>query len=212
MVTWPPAPIGTTVRLAAVSPLEKLRLAMVGVLVPAGYTVTRLAVLGAVTVIFSTTASASAATLSTPATVMSRAPSAPSGFGASAQYSRQLISWMALTFGDEGRWDSEDRCASGSTQNIIGEQHTLADGTVTTLTLPSVNVTSIQVWDLTRTTNYVLNLDYQINQLGVLTQIQRVTGGQIGDGALVLVDYAAASQNSSAYDTLANTATFRVDL
>jgi hypothetical protein len=134
------------------------------------------------------------------------------GFGASAQYSRQLISWMALTFGDEGRWDSEDRCASGSTQNIIGEQHTLADGTVTTLTLPSVNVTSIQVWDLTRTTNYVLNLDYQINQLGVLTQFQRVTGGQIGDGALVLVDYAAASQNSSAFDTLANTATFRVDL
>ena len=134
------------------------------------------------------------------------------GIGASAQYSRPMASWVTLTFGDDVRVDREDRSASGTVQSIIGEQHTLADGSVTMLKLPAVNEASIHVWDLSRTTNFVNNLDYRITQVGALTQIQRLTGGHIGDGALVVVDYSAGLQDSSSFDTVANNASFRVDL
>jgi hypothetical protein len=134
------------------------------------------------------------------------------GVSASAQYSRQPADWMTFTCGDSGSWDREDRSASGTAANIIGEQHTLSDGGVTLLNLPSINQASIQVWDQSRTTNFVNNVDYKITQVGVLTEIQRLTGGQIADGALVLVDYSAALQDSTSFDTLANSAMFRVDL
>ncbi len=134
------------------------------------------------------------------------------GAAASAQYSRQPAGWVTFTCGDSGSWDREDRSASGAAEIIIGEQHTLVDSAVTLLNLPSIDPASIRVWDPSRTTNYVNNLDYQITQVGVLTQIQRLTGGQIGDGALVLVDYSATLQDSTSFDTLANSAMFRVDL
>lgn len=133
------------------------------------------------------------------------------GVGANAQYSRPLASWVTLTASDGGSWDREDRNASGSEQTIIGEPHAHSDSTVTFLNQPTVNEASIQVWDTTRTTNFVNNLDYKITQVGTLTQIQRLTGGQIADGSAVAVDYTAGLQNSSSFDSLANNASFRVD-
>ena len=135
------------------------------------------------------------------------------GVGASAQYTRPLASWMTITCGDGGRWDREDRSASGTAQTVIGEQHTLSDGAVTLLNLPSANAASIKVYDATNSTHvYVANLDYRITPQGVLTQIERLTAGQIANGAQVAVDYSAALQDSASFDTLANDASFRVDL
>ncbi|MEI8290410.1 MAG: hypothetical protein WCH99_13150 [Verrucomicrobiota bacterium] len=133
------------------------------------------------------------------------------GVGANAQYSRPLASWVNFTANDGGSWDREDRNASGTVQTIIGEQHLLSDSTVTFMNQPTVNEASIQVWDTTRVTNYVNNLDYKITQVGTLTQIQRLTGGQISDGSLVAVDYTAGLPNSSSFDSLANNASFRLD-
>src|SRR2546430_3921385 len=54
--TWPPAPTGTVTRLAPVQPGVKLRLDAVGRATPVGYTVRKLADVGAVTVTLRTTA------------------------------------------------------------------------------------------------------------------------------------------------------------
>ena len=135
------------------------------------------------------------------------------GVGAGAQYTRQLASWASFLCGDDGRWDREDRNASGTEQNIIGEQHTLSDSSVTLLQLPLVNEASILVYDATNTTHiYTRDVDYRITPRGALTQIERITGGQISDGAAVRVDYSAALQDSSSFDTLGNNANFRIDL
>ena len=134
------------------------------------------------------------------------------GVGAGAQYSRQLASWVAVSGGDDGRWDRQDQDTSGTTQNIFNERHQLSDNTGTPLNQPLVNQASIQVWDKNRTILYSNNLDYMVFQVGVQTQIQRVIGGEIPDGSLVLVDYTAAAQDSGSFDTLANNANFRVDL
>jgi hypothetical protein len=66
--------------LAEVSPEEKFRFDTLGVVSPAGYTVRKLALLDAVTVTFSTTATASAGTESMPATVRLSTLPFPTGF------------------------------------------------------------------------------------------------------------------------------------
>ncbi|HLP75538.1 MAG TPA: hypothetical protein VK327_01360 [Candidatus Paceibacterota bacterium] len=134
------------------------------------------------------------------------------GAGVSGQYTPTLSSWARLTVGEGVRWDHEDRDASGITQSIINETHALTDGSVTLLTQPNVDVTTIAVWgDSAHTVSYFEGVDYRVIPRGTFTEIQRIPGGTIPNGATVYVDYSAQLQNSASYDTFANTASFRLD-
>lgn len=134
------------------------------------------------------------------------------GAGLSAQYSPTLSSWARLVVGDSVHYDHDRREASGVLQNIIGEALTLTDGIVTLLNQPNVAPGTIHVWgDAAHSIAYFAGVDYEVIAHGDFTEIRRVPGGTIPNGATVYVDYAATQQGSSAYDTVANSANFRLD-
>jgi hypothetical protein len=78
-VTFPPVPTGITTRLAIVCPARKFRDDASGGVAPVGNTVSHPGEVGSVTVMFITTAVASAGTPPRPATCTSTTPPAPSG-------------------------------------------------------------------------------------------------------------------------------------
>ena len=135
------------------------------------------------------------------------------GAGLNTQYTPTLSTWSQLTVSDDVHFDHEDRNASGLTQNILSESHTLTDGNVTLLSQPDVTAGTVHVWgDVAHSLAYFEGVDYLVISAGVYTQIQRVPGGTIPNGSVVYVDYTAKLQGKAAYDTLANTAMIRLDL
>ncbi|HEX9047092.1 MAG TPA: hypothetical protein VF988_08690 [Verrucomicrobiae bacterium] len=135
------------------------------------------------------------------------------GAGLNAQYSPALSSWAQVMVSDDAHWQHDDRDASGQSQNVIGEAHALTDGAVVLLNQPGVLAGSIRVWgDSAHTILYVEGIDYLVMSHGSFTQIERIPGGTIPNGANVFVDYSATLQGSAGYDSLANNASFRLDL
>lgn len=134
------------------------------------------------------------------------------GLGLNETYTKRLDRWGRLTLGYGGLLDHEQRDTSGPSQFILGETHVLSDDVLTFLAQPRVNRLSIQVWDASGNVLYRELLDYLIIPHGERTQIQRVVGGQIPNGASVRVDYSVAPQPSDSYSTFANQFQIRLDL
>ncbi|GBD86181.1 hypothetical protein BMS3Abin03_00091 [bacterium BMS3Abin03] len=90
----------------------------------------------------------------------------------------------------EYRLRGVDRASQASrTQLILDEEHSLTDGTIELLDNPDVILESVVVTDFKDTYIYVENLDYLLIPRGEFTEIVRIPGGQIPDGATVYVDY-----------------------
>lgn len=134
------------------------------------------------------------------------------GAGLSEQYTRSLGNWGNLQLGYAGGLDREERSATGSVLDVLDEAHTLTDGSLVFLTQPFVVDASIRVTDQTGTILYLRDLDYVVISQGALTEIRRVPGGTIPNGATVLVDYSAVLDPSASYTSYANSGQFRLDL
>jgi hypothetical protein len=134
------------------------------------------------------------------------------GAGLGEDYTKQLSTWGRLTLGYHGRLDHQKRTSTGTTLSIIDEPHILSDGLITLLNHPLVNRSSIHVTDATGLNEYQEILDYAVIPRGSQTEIQRVFGGRIPNGASVLVDYSATAQPSDEFDTLADYFLARLDL
>ena len=79
--------------------------------------------------------------------------------------------------------------ASPALARVIDEPVSLEGEIPTRLAWPGVNPASLEVLDSTRSIRYNRELDYRITQEGDVTYMQRLTGGDIPDGATVLVSY-----------------------
>ena len=150
-------------------------------------------------------------------TLTSRSPgntlnSSTYGAGFSEQYTRHLSTWGNLTLGYNGRYDRQNRQASGASLPVVNESHVLTDGVTTFLSQPFVAVSTIVVTDPTETIRYQEGLDYQLASHGPLTEIRRIASltSRIPNGGAVLIDYTAALQPSANYDTLANSLNIRL--
>ncbi len=133
------------------------------------------------------------------------------GGGLSAQYTPTLSTWSRLAVSDAGHFDHEDRKASGYNQFIPDEVITLNNFDYAILSQPEVLPSTIMVWDNTRPEGYA-PIDYEVWTDGATTRIRRSFGSTIPATATVHVRYYAALQGSATYDTLANNASFRLDL
>jgi len=130
--------------------------------------------------------------------------------GFNEQYRKQLADWGRLSAG-LGVWLwHTDREVSGGLRQIIDERVRLASGQVTFLQEPFVDESSVRVTDTSATIQYIRGLDYILIERGDFTEIQRVIGGTIPDGAVVLVDYVVQSQPSGSYWTVENRSFFRL--
>ncbi len=135
------------------------------------------------------------------------------GIGLNEQYTRHLSSWGNLTFGYNGRFDQENRQASGQFLRFI-ESHRLTAGVTTYLNQPFVQVGTVVVTDPTGTIQYREGDDYQLIVQGPLLEIRRIASltSRITNGGAVLIDYTATLQPSANYDALAQGVNFRLDL
>ena len=129
----------------------------------------------------------------------------------SEQYSRKLGTWLNLSVSYDGRFDRNERQATGQQISILDESHALSDGTLTFLNQPRVIASTIQMTDLSGTILYVQDLDYSVIPHGAMTEIRRIPGGRIPNGGIVLVDYVALLDPSGSYWSINNGLGFRLD-
>ena len=95
----------------------------------------------------------------------------------------------------------QNRANTGGAFNILDESKLLSDGTVILLNNPFVERNSVVVKNSSGTIIYQENFDYVLIQRGNYLEIQRVPGGQITDGEIVLVSYKAEQQPALSFNT-----------
>lgn len=98
----------------------------------------------------------------------------------------------------------EIRNQSADSQNglfkVFGEEHTLEGTTPVDLLRANIVESSIEVWNESRTQPFDVDVDYRVIQIGDQTQIQRLIGGSILDGQVVVVDYDYRTGGTFGYD------------
>jgi hypothetical protein len=134
------------------------------------------------------------------------------GGGFRERYTKKLPEDGRISVHGGRRLIWEDRSGSGGRQEIFDERHALSDGEVTLLNQPDVDPGSVVVTASSGTTIYREGLDYLVLPRGGQTQIERVIGGRIPNGSLVLVDYTAAGLTSDEFTSVEDAYGARLDL
>ncbi len=118
-------------------------------------------------------------------------------------YNKRLSTWGHLRLNAGANYYRESQNNAGSTTiAIIDERVQLTDGVPAILAKADVDNGSIVVTDSSGATLYLLNLDYRIVPRGSFTEIQRVFGGRIANGATVSVSYRAQAQPGAHVTTI----------
>jgi hypothetical protein len=122
---------------------------------------------------------------------------------------RRPIPWGSVELG--AAYDYGQTMRSGSQQVIPTQtQLTLSTGTESYLEKENVDLGSIVVTDLSGTTVYTENIDYQVATVGPLVGISRTLMGAIEDGQQVIVHY--SYRIDTAYDDSRFGQKYRFDL
>ncbi len=87
---------------------------------------------------------------------------------------------------------------------VLNEQYVLTDGNIVLIERPFIDLRTVVVKDETGTIPYRLDFDYILIKQGEFTEIQRMPGGQIANGASIFVDYVAIQSGSYKYDAISN--------
>ena len=109
------------------------------------------------------------------------------------RYIRKIPAGM-LTITNGYEYRVEDNNIDADTSQVLNEPHTLVGTTPEFLARENVDLGSVLVTDLTRSTTYVEGIDYVLTVVGTSVAIERGLFGGIADGETVLVDYAFAAQ------------------
>jgi len=110
----------------------------------------------------------------------------------------------AINLSYSGSFDYRDQASSNNLFEIFGEEHEMLGTTPVTLARDFVDTTTINVWNTSRTQLYIEGLDYRLLDVGSQTQVQRLTGGSIISGQIVLIDYSYNTGGTFAYDLVSN--------
>lgn len=102
--------------------------------------------------------------------------------------------------------------ASDNLTQIINEEKSLNDGEIILLNNEHIDSETIIVKDATGTIIYSQDIDYIIIENNNFIEIQRLPGGQINNGDLVLVDYTVSESGSYNYDFNTNHISVSINL
>lgn len=133
------------------------------------------------------------------------------GLSLDENYVKKLGTIGSLNLGVGLNYSEEKRKAPDTIIPIIDESYTLTSGVITLLAKPRVDLSTVVVTDSSGTTMFTADIDYQLIQVGELTQIQRLPGGSIANGQSVLIDYQAKSNPSLEFNTWLKNFRFRVE-
>jgi hypothetical protein len=110
------------------------------------------------------------------------------------RYRRKIpVGMLAITGGYAYR--VEDNNIDATSSQILNEPHVLVGTAQEFLAKSNIDVSSVIVTDITKTTIYVQGIDYFLGVVGESVVIERGLFGGISDGETVLVDYVFATQS-----------------
>jgi hypothetical protein len=110
------------------------------------------------------------------------------------RYRRMIpVGMLAITGGYAYR--VEDNNIDATSSQILNESHVLVGTAQEFLAKSNIDVSSVIVTDITKTTIYVQGIDYFLGVVGESVVIERGLFGGISDGETVLVDYVFATQS-----------------
>lgn len=95
---------------------------------------------------------------------------------------------------------------------IFNERYMLADGEITMLERPHIDIHTIVVKDITGTIIYQLDFDYILIENSDYIEIQRMPGGQIANQSTVYIDYVAIQTGSYKYNAVSNNIAVNITL
>jgi hypothetical protein len=132
------------------------------------------------------------------------------GIAAEEHYTKRLPFNGSLNLSVNWRGDNQNRRTEGEVLRIANEPVTLNDRQPTLLSQPTV----LEVGRVTNAVGYAFydGLDYTTVRHGAMVEIRRIPGGNIADGAQVLVSYLAAALPTDRYVTVTRGYNVRVDL
>jgi len=110
------------------------------------------------------------------------------------RYRRKIPVGM-LTITNGYAYRVEDNKIDSSSSQVLNERHTLNGITQEFLDRTSIDLDSIIVTDITKTTTYIEGIDYVLSVVGDSVAIERGIFGGIADGETVLVDYVFLTQS-----------------
>ncbi len=110
------------------------------------------------------------------------------------RYRRKIPAGM-LTITSGYAYRVEDNEIDAASSQVLNERHTLNGITQEFLDRTSIDLDSIIVTDITKTTTYIEGIDYVLSVVGDSVAIERGTFGGIADGETVLVDYVFSTQS-----------------
>jgi hypothetical protein len=121
-------------------------------------------------------------------------------YGIRFDYQKRIPTGMLkLGYHLSRRKDNHD--SSPGIQYIVSEEHELLDQQTILLFQPDADRSTVVVWDENRIIRFEENIDYLILQRNAYLEIQRLPGGQINNGQVVLIDYEAIQINSYQFGT-----------
>lgn len=115
----------------------------------------------------------------------------------STQY-RQTLPLGQATASFNATYSQRDQQATSQQAKMLGEQVSLTSTGFVSLRNPQIMAGTVVVTNLTRTQTFVEGLDYFLSPIGLVLRIQRLIGGNILDGQVVLIDYDYSSGGSYA--------------
>ena len=83
---------------------------------------------------------------------------------------------------------------------VIGDEYILNGITQTNINHDNIDTTTIRVWNITRSQEFILDQDYSITTIGDQVLIERLITGIIADGQSVLIDYSYRTGGTIKYD------------
>jgi len=98
-----------------------------------------------------------------------------------------------------------DRSAAATQANVIGELITLSGLNPVTLANEFIIASSIVIQNTARSQTYIEGIDYRVIVVGSRTEIQRLSGSNIGDPEQVVVDYAYQTGGNATFTNLEQT-------
>jgi hypothetical protein len=110
------------------------------------------------------------------------------GVNAATRYERPMAIGKGMV-NYSVRYEKSDQTATDPVTTVIGERVTLTKAQSVALLQSNVNVSSIKVFNLSRTVLYTFPDDYLLEQIGNRTRLRIAISSLITDGEEVLVDY-----------------------
>lgn len=134
-----------------------------------------------------------------------------SNYGFGLNYSKDIgIGRLFIDY--NYRSGKETKTSEETSKNIRDEEYQFDDSKIVLLSSSNIDISTIEVTNLSRSRIYQLNSDYTIRKIGYFIELQRVPGGQISNKELTYISYITRENSSYNYNLNLNMVNVKLNL